>query len=389
MRRLVAGAALLYSAVHFAVTGMRQPLANFRGDFLASFPAWPMAFFFGRLDLYNGSLASRWGPPPIWHYGPVLHIVTTPLLAFPSLRGAYVAWLFVNYAVIVVAAIIAARLIDDALVVIVVFCNFNPLYEALTQRTIELFELLLLFAAYAWMRKGRDRAAGVAIGTATMAKFLPLIFLPWLVLKRRWDALNAALLVIFPIVVVTEFVLGWENSGIFIQLRDGGMIANELDQSLAGIVMRLGGSRVASGIAVVVALIALCALMWRLRRSEDSDDLEWGVLVVAMVLLPPHNEQYYFVFLLFPYLMLYERYRTQLSWRAALAAVSFVLVAAPVPLSLFGPKAFSTYLQAGIPFVGAVSLAVVLVAEIGMPHAVSAPELSCPWKKPSRISALS
>jgi len=222
-----------------------------------------------------------------------------------------------------------------------------------------------------------------------MAKFLPLIFLPWFVLKRRWDALNAALLVIFPIVVVTEFVFGLENSGIVIQLREGGMITNELNQSLAGIVARLGGSRAASGIAIVAALIALCALMWRLRRSEDSDDLEWGVLVVAMVLLPPHNEQYYFVFLLFPYSMLYARYRTQLSWRPALAAVSFVLVAAPVPLSLFGPKAFSTYLQAGIPFVGAVSLAVVLVAEIGMPHAVSAPELSCPWKKPSRISALS
>ena len=389
MRRLLAGAALLYSAVHFAATGVRQPLANFQGDFLAAFPAWGMAFFFGRLDLYDGSLASRWGPPPIWHYGPILHVVTTPLLAFPSLRSAYLAWLFVNYAVVIATAIIAARLIDDTLVVIVVFCNFNPLYEALTQRTIELFELLLLFAAYAWMRKGRDRAAGAAIGTAAMAKFLPLIFLPWLVLKRRWDALNAALLVIVPIVVVTEFVLGWENSGIFIQLREGGMITNELNQSLAGIVARLGGSRVASGIAIVIALIALCTLIWRLRHAEDSDDLEWGVLVVAMVLLPPHNEQYYFVFLLFPYLMLYARYRTHLSWRTALAAVSFVLVAAPVPLSLFGPRAFSTYLQAGIPFVGAVLLAVVLVAEIGMPRAVSAAELSCPWKKPSRISALS
>lgn len=397
MRRFLAGAALLYSAVHFAVTGVRQPLANFYGDFLASFPAWGMAFFYGRLDLYDGSLASQWGPPPIWHYGPILHAITTPLLAFPSLRSGYLAWLFVNYAFVIVTAILAMYVVDSgrpsaatAIVVTCVFCNFNPLYEALTQRNIELFELLLLFAAYAWMRKGRDTAAGVAIGTAAMAKFLPLIFLPWLVLKRRWDALNAALLVIFPVVVVTEFVLGWENSGILLQLRGGGMMRSELDQSLAGIVRRLVDSRAASAIAIVLALIGLCVLMWRMRRSEDSDDLEWGVLVVAMVLLPPHNENYYFVFLLIPYLSLYARYRTRPSWRAALAAVSFLLVAVPVPFSLFGPNAFSAYLRAGIPFIGAALLTAVLIRELSArPLQLSASELSCPWKKPSRISALS
>ena len=69
-----------------------------------------------------------------------------------------------------------------------------------------------------------------------MAKFLPLIFLPWLVLKRKWDALGGALLVILPIVVVTEFVLGWENSGILIQLGQGSFFNAELNQSLAGMV---------------------------------------------------------------------------------------------------------------------------------------------------------
>jgi len=371
MRRLAAAAALLYSAAHFAASGVKQPHANFYSDFLASFPAWGMAFFYGRLDLYDGSLASEWGPPPIWHYGPMLHALATPLLAFPTLKSAYVAWLLVNYVFVVLTAILAVRVIDDgrptlatAIVVVCVFCNFNPLYEALTQRNIELFELLLLFAAFLWLRKGRDTAAGIAVGTAAMAKFLPLIFLPWFVLKRKWDALGAALLVIFPVVVVTEFVLGWENSGILMQLRRSGMIVSELDQSLAGIAQRLFASRAAAGIIVVLALIALCALMLRVRHAEDSDDLEWGILVVAMVLLPPHNEQYYFVFLLMPYLFLYARYRARWSWRAVPAAVSFLLVAVPLPFSLFGPKAFSFYLQAGIPFIGAALLAAFLVWEL-------------------------
>ena len=106
-RRLLWAAALAYSLLHFATTGVRQPLANFYGDFLASFPSWTMAFFFGRLDLYDGSLANQWGPPPIWHYGPVLHAITAPLFAFHSLRSAYLAWLFVNYLFVALTAVIA------------------------------------------------------------------------------------------------------------------------------------------------------------------------------------------------------------------------------------------------------------------------------------------
>lgn len=377
-RPLLTVAALLYSLLHFFFTGIRQPLANFKGDFLASFPAWKTALLCGRLDLYAGSLAQKWGPPPIWHYGPVLHLITLPLFAFSSLRAAYVAWLFVNYVFVAAAAVIAMWIIDDGrptaatvVVVILVFCNFNPLYEALTQRTIELFELMLLFAAYALLRRNRDATGGVAIGTAAMAKFLPLIYLPWLVLERRWRALAASLAVIVPIVVVTQFVFGWQNSGILIQLRHGSFITNEVNQSLSGIVIRFvrwthaGVSiPVASRVAIAAALVALSLYM---LRSDRIIDLDYGLLAVAMVLLPPHNQNYYLVFLLIPYLLLYRQQRGCWSWRAAMLALSFVLVAVPIPLSivqrLTGLDAFRLYLRAGIPFLGAALLVAVLISE--------------------------
>ena len=396
-RRLLAAAALLYSALHFAASGIRQPLANFSGDFLAAFPSWGMSFFFGCLDLYNGTEASLWGPPPIWYYGPLLHALTAPMFAFPSLRSAYVAWLFVNYVFVAAAAAVAIWIVDDgrpraatAVVVAFAFCNFNPLYEALTQRNIEIFELLLIFAAFAFLRRGRERACGAAIGLAATAKFLPVIFLPWLVLKRKWEALWMAVLVIFPIVVVTEFVLGWANNGTLMQLLAGGLIENELNQSLAGIAGRLGASSAIQTAAMAAGITAFCVLMFRVRHNEDSDDLEWGMLIVAMVLLPPHNQQYYFIFLLFPYLTLYARYRRRWSWRAVPAAISFLLVAAPVPFSFLGPRAFPRYLQAGIPFAGAALLAAVLVWELSACRVHFGGVVTpCPSKKPSRISALS
>jgi hypothetical protein len=369
--------ALAYSVAHFVLTGIRQPLANFYGDFLASFPSWKLASLTGKLDWFYGNLAESWAKPPVWHYGPVEHLITLPLFAFASLRQAYVAWLFICYAFVAIAMLIAKRIVGDWLVVIVVFFNFNPLYEALTQRTIELFELMLLFVAYALYQLERDTGAGIAIGTAAMTKFLPLIYLPWLVLQRRWRALIAAVAVIVPIAIATQFIFGWQNSGILIQLRHGSFIKSELNQSFSGVVIRIAEWThtnlpvpAISRIAIVIGLIALSLFLLRGRRGAD---VEFGLLAVAMVLLPPHNEQYYFVFLLIPYLLLYARHRNEWSWRTALLALSFVLVAAPVPMSLLqratGLDVFGLYLQLGIPFAGAALLVAVLVSERGMSYA--------------------
>ena len=373
-RRWLSGLALLYSAVHFAITGLGQSLHNFYGDFLASFPAWKVALLCGRLDLYRGSLANRWGPPPIWHYGPVQHLVTLPLFAFPTLRSAYVAWLFVNVAFVAVTIVLAARVTGNALVAVILFLNFNPLYEALTQRTIELFELMLLFAAYVLYTQRRDVSSGVAIGIAAMTKFLPLIYLPWLVLKRRWRVLAGSLAAIVPIAVGTQCVLGWQNSGIVKQLRRGSFLRGELNQSVSGVVIRvLKGTRLApsaaniSRVVIVAALIALSLLMVRCRRA-GAHDLEYGLLAVAMVLLLPHNQNYYFVFLLLPYVLLYALYRPTWPRRAWLPALSCFLVAMPFPLSVVtrisGVDAFGIYLRAAIPFAGATILAGVLVNEM-------------------------
>src|SRR5580765_3803058 len=82
-------AASVYSIVHFYLSAIRHPLQNFYGDFLASFPSWRVSVLLGRLDLYRGSLAEEWATKfterPLWHYGPVLHVVTLPLFLFKDL----------------------------------------------------------------------------------------------------------------------------------------------------------------------------------------------------------------------------------------------------------------------------------------------------------------
>jgi hypothetical protein len=103
----------IYSAAHFVLSGIRQPLQNFYGDFLAAFPSWRLSVLLGRMDLYRGSLAQKWAtmfrPEPVWQYGPVLHLITLPLFAFHDLHRAYVAWLFATYAFLLAALAIAWR----------------------------------------------------------------------------------------------------------------------------------------------------------------------------------------------------------------------------------------------------------------------------------------
>jgi len=379
-------AAWIYSVAHFYVSGIRRPLDNFYGDFLASFPSWRLSVLLGRLDLYHGTLAEEWAGAkvhghPVWHYGPVEHLVTLPLFAFSDLRSAYIAWLIANYAFFVAIVALAMWLFAGGVprwirwsVVPIAFLNYLPLYEALTQRVIEIFELALVFAAFALMRRGRPAASGFLIGLAAMTKFLPLIFIPYFAIKRMWRALAGSLMAIVPIAIATEVVFGWRHSGILIQLRHGGFIDSALNQSFSGMIVRLLkwthsslSPAVLSRVAILAALAGLSWLFLKTRHCAGIEDLEWSTLIVAMVLLPPHNQQYYFIFLLFPYLALFAHHRAK-PGRLRWLAVSFVAVGMPVPLTLVsrltGTDAFPVYLQAGIPFLGAAILAILCASAL-------------------------
>jgi len=381
---VIAAVAWIYTAAHFAMTGIRQPFRNFTGDFLASFPSWRLSVLTGRLDMYRGSLAASWAVKfgsghPLWHYGPVEHLVTLPLFAFRDLRTAYMAWLIVNYAFLAGILLFACSVFHSGRakwlwrsIVVIATLNYGPLFEALTQHTIEIFELLLLFAAFALFLRGRDAASGAAVGFAAMAKFLPLIFLPYFLLKRQMRALRAAVVSIAAIAIATQAVLDWRYSGIIAQLRSGGLIEGDTDQSLAGMIRRLlvwtrsplSPSLVSFG-AILLAGAGVAWLFLRTRNASEIEDLEWSTLIAVMVLFPPHNEQYYFVLLLFPYLALLARelrplavpHRARRWW----LAISFVLTGTLIPLSvlnrLTGRQMFSLYLASGVPFIGAAILA--------------------------------
>ena len=384
-----------YSLIHFWQTGVRLALANFYGDFLSNFPSSVIAAWAYRPDFYAGSLAERWLPPPVWGFGPVFNVITLPLLWLPSLPAAYRVWLAANYAFLIATAWLLYRLLlagrrdlVTATAFGFLFLNYYPLYEALIQRTVEIFELLLIAIAMTCYAKRRDGAAGAVIGAAAMTKFLPAIFVGQFWLARRWRAFWTALGVIVVLGVAGQLTLGWQNNFVIRLLleRDEAYMPSITNQALSGLVLRTahaaGQDALAPLIAkllIVVLLAAMSVWLLRIRRCGDWQ-LEWGLLCVAMVMLIPHNENYYSIFFLVPYAVLLARalqHQLRDRWSAPLAAASFLLIGWPIPLSVVDrvleQSVAVILLNASVPVYGAALLAGALILELRA--AASADEL--------------
>lgn len=377
-RAAIAGLALLYSGVHFFQTGVISAWVNISGDFLFAWPGYYVA-------AWNPAIFRQVAlPAPLWNYGPVLHMLYLPFTFLSDLRTAYRGILFVSYAYVLVSFLITycanlrlPRTIGPLILLIFIWANFFPLYEALLQRNIELVELLLVAFGYAMYMRQRDGLAGAALGAAAMAKFLPGIFFPYFVWKRRWRCVRGFLVVTIPVALVTQMTLGWEHNVVWMILGGGIGRADPHNQALSGVFLRMGPlidptlnwatvSLLAMGVVSLLCLLVL----WKYGRL-GSERWEWSLLVIMMILLVPQAHPYYHVFLLVPFSFLAE----EASWarlsRVELVAVvvAFLLIAFPLPLSPFevlnparprGWHLMEYLLHLSLPIVGASILAVVV-----------------------------
>jgi len=373
----------LYSAAHFLQTGIRLALGQFYGDLLGNFPSGTLMRWLGREEsMFAGTLAEEWLPVPLWGYGPVLHLLTLPLVwLLGTLRQVYQALLVANYAFLGLAVWRLYRLVAPArrrglyaTLLAAVVLNFYPLYEAILQRNVEIFELMLIVWAMDSFVRRRDALAGVLIGVAAMTKFLPGIFIGYFLLKGRWRAAAAGTATIAVLAALAQVTLGWQHNSVLMQLAHGSYLDLHLNQSLVGFLLRLlwwlPGREAWAKAAMFAGIAGFGWLMIRLRHHQDWR-LEWSLVLVGMIMLLPHNQNYYLVFLIVPYAvllsMILDRALTGWPWITAVAA-SFLLVGWPVPLSLvdrlFGLPAglgAEWLLWLSLPVCGVILLVVALI----------------------------
>ena len=388
-------ATIVYSLVRLVSTTVRYGInTSYNSDFFASFPAPAVARAFGKADTFLvGGDIERYLQDGQWLYGPVYHLITVPLFLFSDKYVAFDALLYGTLLFFISSCLILIYFSFQSPFwsyrtagVIFIVGNMSPAFEALGQRNIEIFELLILSVAVVLYDRKFSRLAALLIGVGAGIKFVLGAIVPYLIINRKTDRTWPTVLTTgLVIAVLTQLLLGWQDFYILKMLLGtdhgaykswGGVMYHPLNQAVSGALYRLLGSDNIHVplISTLVALVSVClGLVWMYRSRGKSNWLvQWSVCLTAVLLMLPHNEYYYFCLLTVPLLIQYLILSGHGSIRQwILFWIAYVLIAWPIPLSLLNSivdKVIGRHvwlmhllLDWSLPFIGALLLLLLLL----------------------------
>jgi hypothetical protein len=292
-------------AIHLEVTeGFLYPLASgFQGDFRNAV----------NLEVWSGSGL---------FYGPIFVLEWRLLLAPGRITITDLAILdYVLFGVAFVCTWLALfRGFRPWLLVLVLaawLANHATVALFASAQHLEALELALFAVAGLLMQRGRQSWSGLSLGLAIVTKTLPIVFLPYLVVMRKWRAFIATS-VVAGIIFVGTCV--FQNTSLVdgaVQLLFQGpnltkTKATAEEYSLTAFFVRLqgGGGDAASSprqaeiafllhaaIALIVVVVAGFVL-WRCRGEGRGVILAFGLIEAVLLVVTPSSHIHYFVFLL-------------------------------------------------------------------------------------------
>ena len=220
----------------------------------------------------------------------------------------------------------------------------------------QLSEAIAFLYAIAWLhlRRGRDAAAGIALGLACTLKFYPATVVLLLLFRGRWRAVLGAAAAWAAVAVPITWRLGVTSWWLFLEQArpyTARWLAHISNASLAGILQRVHYSTCLAGDvyrttwqpgawAATSLSLALILLSWRLgrgiHRGGEAVDLPFALFTTVSMITGPYSWEHYDVTLILPLLVVaaaLARARTRgLGWEwivpGAVATVAVVLMLA-------------------------------------------------------------
>jgi hypothetical protein len=306
------------------------------GDFKTFYQAAELARNHG--DIYTA------GPPrQKYVYPPLIAFLYTPLTALPRLQAARVM-LFLTAAMMLGSFLLAARAVGVRLGVggittsifialLISLLNENEMRNQLTMLETDALMLLMFTLALYWL----DRfpvMAGLALALAFNIKYLAIVTLPYLLLRRRWKAAGSLVIGSLFFAILPAVLLGWREdlrclhvafggllkwfhvapaAGYAVEVHDiGDTLSLSITSSLAHLLTPRGYSDFAVmlsaacvgviSLGVVAGMYAINGFsLWLMPENRDSDRaglaglvaLEWaGLVTVAVVFSPNTNTRH-------------------------------------------------------------------------------------------------
>ena len=353
--RLAALSFLAFGAVRFFEAGLVPATRGFTGDFGAAFPT---AYFVARLRP-DAPTDQVWVG---WNYGPMLHFLTAPLLLVPRWSMVPPLWASINFLALAVSFMFVYRLENPrrlpwpAVAVLAgLWLLYQPLATCFAQGNIEIIEMALILAAVVWLPRWKGIASGVLVGVAAMAKFLPIGFLFWFLIRRQRKAFVAGVATIAVVVAITSVTLGWKNSTSLktMSWASDTPIARFHELSVTSLFLHrtslfdyelnvlrwfptTRGTLAARAGGLTSALLAfMFSAALFLRRRQPVSSAEIAVLFMTMFMILPWNHDYYYVFGLMPLSILFLRAaRTRNSRLLTVTFIAYACISPPIPYGL-------------------------------------------------------
>ena len=241
-------------------------------------------------------------------YLPAFAVAIAPLAKMPPVAARGV-WFFLSVALLVVLvnrsyAMLPGRRSRAAFLVWLTILAMGKFYvrEVGLGQTNLLLAVLVLTALACWMR-GRDVAAGALLAAAAVVKPYAVLFLPYLVARRKWNAAASFVVVLLGALALPVVTYGW--SGNLSQLHEWWVVittstapnlTNQDNISIAGMYAAwLGIGGAATWLSAVTSLALVAAGAWAVARGSrvaSPDYLDAALLLFLVPILSPQGWDY-------------------------------------------------------------------------------------------------
>jgi hypothetical protein len=271
---------------------------------------------------------------------PVAVLVALPFGLIPDYRTAHLVWNLVTFPMFLAGVGLIIRGLHISLhwwsifPAIVFVVASNPVISQLWHAQLNFVLLFLIAIAWAAERRGYRAASGIAVGIATAIKLFPGLMLVYFVATRGWRQATFTVLAAISANALALGLFGWEAFATYIrvvlpslELFRGSWGNASLTGYTTRVLLATGATEFAPVVAVtlqfgVVGTIGLVA--WR-ATTTDTRDLAFALAIAGMPLASPIAWPYYFVLLVLPLLLLWQRLKPM--WiRCVLFSVLVILL---------------------------------------------------------------
>ncbi len=241
-------------------------------------------------------------------YLPAFAVAISPLAKLPPVVARGV-WFFLSVALLVVLVnrayvMLPGRRSRAAFLVWLTILAMGKFYvrEVGLGQTNLLLAVLVLTAMACWVR-GRDIAAGALLAAAAVVKPYAVLFLPYLIARRRRNGAASFVVVLLGALALPVVTYGWSgNLGqlhewwVVITTSTAPNLTNQDNISIAGMYaawLGVGGAATLLSAFTSLALVAACA--WAVARGarvSSPDYVDAALLMFAIPFLSPQGWDY-------------------------------------------------------------------------------------------------